>query len=295
MKEEAVILIVDDVAQNVEILANILGQDYYIKVATDGQRALELANQEPFPDLILLDINMPVMNGYEVLDELNNSVSGEICPVIFITGNSTDLDEEKGLISGAVDYIKKPIHPAIVKARVKTQIDHKRQKDELHFHAIHDQLTGLYNRNHLVREGERKFSKAIRNNDKLSVIMMDIDYFKNVNDVYGHMIGDLVLKEVSSVLINDNRIEDFSARFGGEEFTIVLDGCCKVDASVKAEMIRERIETLNPSDIKITASFGVSELNSSHKSFEALIKEADIALYEAKNKGRNCVVLFTDV
>ncbi|EDZ63466.1 response regulator receiver modulated diguanylate cyclase [Sulfurimonas gotlandica GD1] len=291
MKEKAVVLIVDDVASNVQILAEVLKDEYHIKVAVDGRSAIELSTKKPYPDLILLDVNMPDMDGYDVLRELKRCVGSDSVPVIFVTGNDTEEDEEKGLLLGAVDYIKKPIHPAIVKARVRTQVTLKKQRDELIYNAVHDQLTGLYNRNHLVLEGERKFSRAFRKNDKLSVMMIDIDHFKIVNDTHGHLTGDLVLKEVASLLIQDNRTEDFSARFGGEEFIVVLDGCSKEDAKEKAETLRKKIEELNPADIKVTASFGISELNKEHNSFESLLRAADSALYSAKSSGRNCVVV----
>jgi len=291
MEEKAIVLIVDDVASNVQALAGVLKDDYNIKVALNGARALELIKQKPHPDLILLDVNMPEMDGYEVLREIKRCVGCESLPVMFVTGKDTEEDEEKGLLLGAVDYIKKPIHPAIVKARVNTQITLKKQRDELVYNALHDQLTGLYNRNHLVDEGERKFSRALRQNDKLSIMMIDIDHFKAVNDTYGHLTGDLVLKDVASVLVQDKRTEDFSARFGGEEFIIVLEGCSKEDAKEKAEALRKKIEELNPENIKVTASFGISELSKEHRSFESLLRDADSALYGAKNNGRNCVVV----
>lgn len=291
MKEKAVVLIVDDIASNVQALAGVLKDDYNIKVAVNGIRALELVKQKPYPDLVLLDVNMPDMNGYEVLNKIKRLIGCENLPVMFVTAKDTEEDEEKGLLLGAVDYIKKPIHPAIVKARVNTQITLKRQRDELIYNAVHDQLTGLHNRNYLVEEGERKFSRAIRQNDHLTIMMIDIDHFKSVNDTHGHLSGDLVLKEVASVLVQENRREDFTARFGGEEFIIVLEGCIKEDAQKKAEILRKKIEILNPIDIGVTASFGISALNKTHTSFEALIRDADSALYKAKNNGRNCVVV----
>lgn len=294
MEKKAVILIVDDIESNVQMLVAVLEDDYEIKIATSGKKALALVKQEPFPDLILLDINMPGMDGYDVLKELKKNEGFEVPPVIFVTGNDTDDDEEKGLILGAVDYIKKPIHPAIVKARVNTQITLKKQKDELIYNALHDQLTGLYNRNHLVDEGERKFARASRQKDKLSLIMLDIDHFKAVNDTYGHITGDVVLKEMASILVHDKRVEDFSARFGGEEFIVVLENCSGEDAKEKAEVLRQKIQELCPNGIKVTSSFGVCELTPKHKDFEALIKDADTALYEAKESGRNCVVIFKD-
>jgi len=294
VKDKAVVLIVDDVEQNVQILASMLSSEYDIKVATDGKRALELIKQKPYPDLILLDVNMPDMDGYEVLKELQEYIDHENFPVIFITSNDAEADEEEGLLLGAVDYIKKPVRPAIVKARVKRQMILKKQRDKLLFEAVHDQLTGLYNRRHLLDEGEKKFSHAIRQDNKLSLIMVDIDHFKTINDDYGHLVGDIVLKEVASVFIGDNRNEDFCVRFGGEEFIVVLDGCSGESAKVKSESLRKRIEALNPSDIKITASFGICELTQKHRNFEALLKDADSALYGAKENGRNCSIMLKD-
>jgi len=294
MEEKPIVLIVDDVEQNVQILARVLNNDYDIKTATNGQRALELIRKKPYPDLILLDVNMPVMGGYEVLKELQVDSAHEMFPVIFITSNDTEANEEEGLRLGAVDYIKKPIRPAIVKARVKTHITLKKQRDKLLFDAVHDQLTGLYNRKHLIDEGERKFSRAFRQDDKLSLIMVDIDHFKAINDTYGHLVGDKVLIQIATVLACDNRYEDFSARFGGEEFIVVLDGCSADSAKMKAERFRKKIEALKPCNVEVTASFGICELTHKHMNLDALLKDVDMALYGAKESGRNCSVILKD-
>ena len=292
MQKQAVILIVDDVESNVKLLSSILKNDYQIEVARNGLEALDFVKQEVLPDLILLDIGMPEMDGYEVLEKLQRVIGINIPPVIFVTGNNTNEDEEKGLLLGAVDYIKKPFHSVIVKARVHTQIILKQQRDALSHRASHDQLTGLHNRNHLSDEGSRKFSRAKRTGDKLSVIMLDIDHFKQVNDTYGHLKGDDVLKEVASVLKTNKREEDFCARFGGEEFVVVLEGCSSKDAKIKAEELRKKIELLNPYDVRVTSSFGVCELNNKHEKFESLLRDADTVLYKAKENGRNKVIEF---
>ncbi len=292
MEDKATILIVDDIASNIQTLATILNDEYQLKVANSGERALELAVQGPLPDLILLDIEMPNMNGYEVLQRLRDIKETKDLPVIFVTANITTEDEEKGLRLGAVDYITKPVRPAIVKARVKTQIELKRQKDELLYIAFHDKLTGLYNRHYLTKVGESKFSRASRHNEKLSVIIGDIDHFKFVNDTHGHICGDKVLKEIGKLLNQNNRKEDFIARYGGEEFVIVLEHCNAFSAKEKAEKIREAISKLDIDGISVTASFGVTEISAKHKNFEELIKDADEALYIAKESGRNKVILF---
>jgi diguanylate cyclase (GGDEF)-like protein len=292
MIKKSVILIADDVESNVEILSSILQKDYHIKVAKDGIEALELIKEEPIPDLILLDVEMPMMNGYEVLQELDDEIIFNKPSVIFVTGNNTFEDEEKGLLLGAVDYIKKPLNAAVVKARIHTQLMQKRHKDALAKSAFYDQLTGLHNRHHLVDEGSRKFSRAKRTGDKLSVIMLDIDKFKILNDTHGHLMGDKVLKAIGGILNYNKREEDFCARFGGEEFVIVLEGCSSQDAAIKAQDLRKTIEALNPSGIAVTSSFGVCEIHPSHQTFESLLKDADSCLYEAKERGRNQVVEF---
>ena len=290
MEEKVVVLIVDDVESNLNMLSSILKSEYHIKVASNGSDALKMVKQEPIPDLILLDIEMPNMNGYDVMNQLQNDTTISKPHVMFVTGHNTQEDEEKGLLLGAVNYIKKPFHSTIVKARVYTQVLLKKQKDQLAYNALHDQLTGLHNRHHLVDEGARKFSRAKRTGDHLSVIMLDVDNFKNLNDTHGHLKGDEVLKSIASLLKNNKREEDFCARFGGEEFVVVLEGCSSSDATRKAEDLRKKIEELNPSNVYVTSSFGVCELTQKHSKFESLLKDADSVLYEAKENGRNRVV-----
>ena len=292
MQKKAVILIVDDIATNIQTLATLFKDDYQVKVATNGERALELAVQEPIPDLILLDIEMPEMNGYEVLERLKNINEAEEIPVIFITGNDATNDEEKGLLLGAMDYITKPIRPAIVKARVKTQITIKRQRDELLYIALHDKLTGLHNRHYLAEIGNLKFARAKRHSEELSIIMCDIDHFKAVNDTYGHLGGDKVLQAMGTLLSSNKRDEDFIARYGGEEFVLVLEHCSAQDAKTKADEIRVALSKLQIDGISVTASFGVAQINSEHKDFEALLKDADEALYKAKESGRNKTIIY---
>jgi len=295
MENRAVILIVDDIVSNIQTIASFLKNDYTLKIALEGKIALELAQSDPIPDLILLDVQMPVMDGYEVLRRLKHDEKTASIPVIFVTANDNVDDEEKGLLMGAVDYITKPMRSAIVKARVGTHLILKAQKDELVYIALHDQLTGLFNRYYLDDEGLRKLSRAKRTKDALSVVMVDIDHFKVVNDKHGHIVGDNIIKAVSKVLKQNKRTEDFSVRYGGEEFLILYDGCSAENAKAKAESLRKNIEDLNQDGIKITASFGVAELNAEHETLDALIKDADEALYRAKESGRNKVVLKGEV
>lgn len=293
MKKKATILVVDDVPSNIQILAGYLKDDYRIKVATDGKRCLELVQGEDTIDLILLDVMMPEMDGYQVIKQLKENPKTEDIPVIFVTSKDEDHEEEKGLTLGAVDYIAKPIHAPIVKARIKTHVSLKRSRDLLKRMAMHDYLTGLYNRHYLVEAASQKLSLACRHEFPISILLIDIDHFKSINDKFGHAVGDEVLKSVSKLMKKTCRGEDIVARIGGEEFVMVLDQCNVDNAEVKAEELRKQIEILESNKIRVTVSIGVAALsNFSDKkvNFDDLLNQADKALYTAKNKGRNRVV-----
>jgi len=290
VQEKSVVLIVDDEPVNIQVLAACLKETYQIKVATSGKQCIELIQTGLEADLILLDIDMPEMDGYEVCTILKSSLNTASIPVIFVTAKNEIHEEEKGLEIGAVDYITKPISPAIVAARVKTHVTLKLQHDKLQNMAMHDQLTGLFNRYFLLAAASHKVSKSKRHNYPLSVLMMDIDHFKSINDNHGHAVGDDVLKAVADCLSIEKRKEDVLARFGGEEFVLLLDHCDVVQAEIKAEKLRAAIETLQPAGLKVTVSIGVAQLNLQETEFTEPLKRADDALYIAKEQGRNRVV-----
>lgn len=292
MRDKAVVLIVDDVRINLQTLAHILKEDYTVKVASGGAQALELVVQDPIPDLILLDVGMPDVSGYDVCRILRENSSTVNIPIIFVTGKDSIEEEEYGLSLGAVDYITKPIHPSIVKARVKTHITLKRQYDLLKTMAVRDQLTGLYNRHYLVDMMAAKVSEAKRHEQPLCVIMVDIDHFKEINDSFGHLEGDKVLQKIAQILKNEARREDVVARFGGEEMVIILNNCSLPEASLKAEKLRKKIELSEPEGIAISASFGIVQMNEVNNTCEKLFKCADDALYKAKELGRNRVEVY---
>lgn len=291
MKSDAIVLIVDDSPTNIKIVAECLKAHYRLKVASSGEQCLLLAKKMPQPDVILLDIEMPGMNGYETCEALKKDHMTENIPVVFVTGRQGDEDEEKGLSLGAVDYITKPIHPAIVLARTKTQVIIKQQRDALQQMALHDQLTGLYNRHYLLDISNKKLANCTRHNNALSVLMIDIDHFKKINDIHGHLVGDEVIKHVATILNSQNRAEDVVARFGGEEFVIVLEHCDINDALIKADKIRLAVAEGTPNDIAVTISIGVAQFDNK-QNFDSLLKSSDIALYAAKDKGRNRVEQF---
>ncbi|MBQ0720893.1 MAG: diguanylate cyclase [Gammaproteobacteria bacterium] len=288
-EEKPIILIVDDAPGNIQLLAGLLKHSYQIKVATGGLRCLELAQADPQPDLILLDIQMPDIDGYEVCRQLKAQDKTQKIPVIFVTGKDQAADEELGLTLGAVDYITKPYSPAIVEARINTHITLKKQSDELRRLAMRDQLTGLYNRHFLIDVANKRMSQAHRHQQALCLVMVDVDHFKAVNDEYGHTVGDAVLCEVADVFLEKSRAEDVVARFGGEEFVILLDACGLADAMEKAELLRQSLESRRIQGVAVTASFGVAQFAAAGESFTELLNRADEAVYKAKNNGRNRV------
>jgi diguanylate cyclase (GGDEF)-like protein len=292
------LLIVDDDPYNIHLLANIFSDDYEISFATSGKKALELALQEN-PDLILLDVIMPEMNGYEVCKELKCNPNTLQIPIIFVTAHSDTSEEIRGLEIGAADYISKPFSPAIVKIRVKNQIDLKQLQEKLTQLATTDGLTGMANRRCFDERLLTEWNRALRMQQPLAVVMLDVDWFKNYNDYYGHPAGDDCLKQIANLLIEScNRNNDFVARYGGEEFAMILPETenpsvvmSKLYLALDALAIPHAMSEFG----QITLSVGISMRVPSHdESPKMLVSEADEALYTAKNKGRNQAVSFQE-
>jgi len=294
MNTKATLLLVDDEPVNIQLLAATLKDTYQLKVATSGKQCLQLVATDPKPDLILLDIDMPDMDGYQVCEHLKHNHNSAEIPIIFVTAMQSTADEEKGLLLGAVDYVTKPVRPPILLARIATHIQLKNQRDSLIKMAIRDQLTGLFNRHYLLETANHRVAKVMRNDFPVSVLMMDIDHFKSINDTYGHQAGDVVLKAFAGLLNQESREEDIVSRFGGEEFVIFLDECNVFTAEKIAERIRQRVEEFHPENIEVTVSIGVAELRKGKEGFSDLIKRADDAMYQAKKQGRNRVIVDTN-
>lgn len=294
------ILIVDDMAANISILSDLLQGDYKIKVAKSGQKALEIAKGTEKPDLILLDIEMPEMNGYEVCKELkNNSLTNNI-PVIFVTARNDVKDEEYGLNLGAVDYISKPFHPTIVKIRVKNHIALKLKGDWLEELSRIDGLTHIPNRRYFDEEYQKKCKEMIREHKTVALLMIDVDYFKRYNDHYGHGKGDECLMKIAGALKSSlKRPSDMVARYGGEEFIVILQNIDEDGAKKVAESLIKAVGDLgikheySSASDHVTISLGMA-FKPAEESLckEELLKMADDALYRAKESGRNRVVTF---
>ena len=294
------LLIVDDEKSNILILREILGQEYTIYAAKNGPDAIEVAN-ERLPDVILLDILMPGMNGYEVITALKSSNETRYIPVIFVTALSEAKDEEKGFLLGAADYINKPFSPAIVKLRVQNQIKMLNYINTISRMGMTDQLTDLPNRRSFEERMHMEWNRAIRDQTPISVLILDIDRFKHYNDTYGHQQGDLVLKIVAGVFMNEiKRLTDFVARFGGEEFVIILANTDSNGAFIVAEHVRKSIENTpiplpDGQVTNVTISIGVNTiLPTLESSMEEFLGYADSALYTAKKYGRNRVCRYND-
>jgi PleD family two-component response regulator len=221
------VLIVDDMVSNIEILSGVLGSEYDVLFATSGKDALDIAHDQT-PDLILLDVVMPDMDGYEVCAKLKADEKTRDIPVIFVTAMDQEEDESKGLNAGVIDYITKPVRSSIVKARVRNHLELKRYRDLLKELSTVDGLTGIPNRRRFDEVLESEWRRARRNQTPLSLLLMDIDFFKAYNDHYGHVAGDDCLRQLAKGLAEIvRRPADLVARYGGEEFVLLSNLGCK--------------------------------------------------------------------
>lgn len=291
------ILIVDDLPENIDILGAALGDDYQIKIALDGEKAVQIARSTR-PDLILLDVMMPGMDGYQVCQILKRDPETRNIPIIFVTALWSVDDEERGLNLGAIDYLIKPVSAPIVRARVRNHINLKIKADLLESLALLDGLTNIPNRRQFNDAADSEWKRAQRAQTPLGLIMADIDFFKDYNDTYGHGAGDNCLRLVAATLSNEGifRPGDLVARYGGEEFIALLPDTDAEGAGKLAERFRHAIEALQIAHRNsmvadtVTVSVGYASLTPTlGKSLSELVELADRQLYQAKAAGRNCV------
>ncbi len=288
------LLVVDDQPINVQALYQAFAADHQVLMATGGEQALALCNAKR-PDLVLLDVEMPGMNGYEVCRLLKESEATRDIPVIFVTGHSDEAAETLGLDLGAADFISKPINPRIVRARVRTQLTVKAHADMLRQQAHIDGLTGVFNRRRFDEHLATEWSRAARTGTALSVVMADVDFFKRFNDRYGHQAGDDCLRRIAAALQSTlRRPGDLVARYGGEEFACVLPdtdlaGAMKVASELGASVDAEQIEHAGSAPARLVSiSMGVGTLRAGTSgSPRELLRIADEQLYMAKSRGRH--------
>ncbi|MDK2047971.1 GGDEF domain-containing response regulator, partial [Aliarcobacter butzleri] len=289
------ILVVDDMTTTLLLLHDLLKDTYEVKIAKSGTKALEILESPNDIDLILLDIEMPDINGYDVCKRIKNNETIRNIPIIFITGRTSQEDEEYGLNLGAIDYITKPFNKAIVKLRIKNYLNLKIKNDMLEKLSMYDGLTNIRNRRFFDETFEKTFSEIKRDKKSLAVLMIDIDFFKPYNDNYGHGQGDETLRKVAKALEKTiKRASDFVARYGGEEFVILLKNIDKTGLQTVAknllEAIRELKITHEYSKVEdfVTVSIGVSYCSCPDEITKTeLLLKADEALYNVKNSGRN--------
>ncbi len=289
MNPSQTILVVDDVEINLHLLQGLLQPDHHVLTTDNGPDALRLALEQQ-PDLILLDVILPGMDGYEVLQRLRADVRTKHIPVIFVTALNSAEEEARGLEFGAVDYITKP--------RVATHLKLERQRRMLEALANIDGLTELPNRRQLDGKLQAEWDHAVRSNSELSVAVIDVDCFKQYNDTLGHARGDNVLRQVARTISSSlQRSTDFAARYGGEEFVVLLPATPADGAWLLMETLRRNIERLaiphpgsTVADV-VSISVGVAGCQPlPQQQAASLLQKADQRLYHAKRSGRNCVV-----
>lgn len=300
-KETAKILVVDDQLANVEYIRRNLSElGYEVLGAYGGLDALRKVQQE-IPDLILLDIVMPDLTGYEVCRALKIHPETSDIPVIFLTAKGEVYDKVSGLNLGAQDYVPKPFHPEELRARVRAALRIKAEQDKLKERtrqlaekSISDELTGVYNNKYLMKRLKEELARASRYKYAISSLLIDIDYFKEINETLGKEKSDLVLKEIAKIIKGSVRAIDITARYGGGEFVVVLPQTGKQGSGVVAEKIRRNIESYpfyqKIEITKITASIGVAGYEEDNLGdVETLLQWAKEALAKAKTAGRNQV------
>jgi len=312
--EKTLILIVDDNPQNIQVLGNLMeGKGYDVAVAMNGGQVLDFIKDEK-PDLILMDIMMPGMDGYAVCGMLKQNPETADIPVIFLTAKTEDDDIVLGLKTGAVDYVTKPFSETVLFARIRTHVELKKSREnirrakeelekrnlklqaamkDLELAARTDSLTGLYNRRYMQNRLDEELVRVKRNKKDFTVVMSDIDFFKRINDAHGHECGDHVLKFMAGTLRSGIREQDIVSRWGGEEFIILLPETDKKGGLVLSEKIRKAIEAsvfrYSDMDLRLTMTFGVATYRP-EESIDELLKRADDALYAGKESGRNRVI-----
>lgn len=290
------ILIIDDSSAQAAHLKSILEDNYQVTVVQEPEKGLEYAGQRDF-SLILLDVVMPGMDGFLLLKKLQEEVATKSIPVILITSLSDIENEQRGLTLGAVDYIYKPFHPLIVKARVNTHIKLYKYRQQVEYQSMTDQLTGIANRRRYERVSEQRWQEAIRLKVPFSVCMMDIDLFKRYNDTFGHPAGDAVISSVAGTAGRYlRRNTDFLARYGGEEFVAFIMGDSSQQCFGQLCKVRRAVEELHiPHSCSVSpwvtiSVGGTTVLPKRGDSFDTYLKIADTMLYDAKRYGRNRVV-----
>jgi two-component system cell cycle response regulator len=300
------ILIADDSIVSRHLLeATLRKWGYDVMVACDGAEALDLLQREDAPSLIILDWMMPGMTGVEVCRRIRQRDSEPYTYILLLTSKSQKEDLIEGMEAGADDYITKPFDQNELQVRLRAgirlvdlQTQLLKAREDLREQATRDSLTRLWNRSSILTELGRELARSVRESRPLGVVIVDLDHFKHINDTYGHLAGDAVLREAARRMQSSIRQYDSIGRYGGEEFLILFPGCGEADCFAQADRLRKLLGQtemkVNDTAIRVTASFGVTTVMPGENwTEEELIRIADEALYVAKKSGRNRVEILT--
>ncbi|WP_262691348.1 GGDEF domain-containing response regulator [Kordiimonas aestuarii] len=298
MAFEEKVLVIDDSAIVLEMIERTIGDIVEVITASTGKAGL-VKLLEHKPTLVLLDVKLPDIDGMKVCKAIKADNRTKHVPVLLITGEETDADAEAAAFAtGAADFIRKPMHPAVVRARVKLQLELEMRAHalnavniELQRLASTDMLTGCLNRNYFINSADAELSRMKRHDFAVCVAILDLDHFKNVNDSFGHAAGDEVLRLAAACMKDAVRHEDTVGRLGGEEFAILLPVADAGGALIVLERLRERLSELRYQgtrpDYSVTTSIGLAEVYHRDLKIEDALQRADEALYRAKREGRN--------
>ncbi len=312
------IFVIDDLSTNLKIIYNLLKDFYEVIPISSGIDALKMIGEDHIPDLILLDVMMPEMDGFTVCEKLKENPKTSEIPIIFITADNNTDSIVKGFEIGGSDYITKPFRYKELIARINNHLAYKEAKEnlqkqtekleklnlelykknkEMEYMAKNDFLTGIPNRRFMYELLKSEESRYNREKSIFSIVICDIDDFKNINDVYGHECGDFILKELSKLINEKKRKHDIFSRWGGEEFLFLLPLTDKEHAFMFANHICKEIAEkdfiYNDKKVKVTLTFGISEYSSTI-GLDASINNADKALYKGKNTGKNKAVIYEE-
>lgn len=293
------VLLVDDDPAMLRLIGRWLEKaGYPVATAVDGQAALE-AIEADCPDFLLTDWEMPRVNGLELCRQIRDMMLPHYIYTVFLTVRTAAADMIVGLENGADDFLTKPVTEGELLARLKSSSRVLELERRLSLLAHTDFLTGLLTKRTFFDSLEKEWHRSSRFHLPLSCVMLDLDYFKQINDVYGHPAGDSVLKFVAELLMDNCRASDTICRYGGEEFCILMPETDESNASIWAERIRERLAALRiptgEKNLQITGSFGVSQCDDDFEDPEQLVKQADRALLGAKHAGRDRIIRYTSL
>ena len=291
------ILLVEDEYANRFLMENVL-DEYDVRSVKDANSMWEYLN-ENVPDIILLDIELPDANGLQLAKRIVAEDRLHNVPIIFVTARNTGKDAKAAFEAGGYDYVTKPIDDILLKARIENAISKKKHETELKQMSIIDPLTNIYNRRYLFYTLPKNFEYSKREQKSLSIAMLDIDFFKKINDTYGHLAGDYILQQFSLEIKSSIRPYDMAARYGGEEFVIMFLDCNKFKSSEIVARLKKNITgntfTFEKQEIRFAFSCGIADetdlFGKEDIGSENLLKIADERLYKAKKEGRNRIVI----